>query len=186
MIESTTMDFELVFKTLLEKFAQQKINHALIGGFALHTAGYQRATNDIDFLIAKEDASKAKQILLALGYEETNENEQFANFWHPMKPFGNVDFLFARSKYTENMLKRAVEQKFLNGQFKIKVVIPEDIIGLKIQASAHEKRRQQDIADIQAILENNKSLDVNLIREYANLFNRTQEIEEMLKRAEHA
>ena len=180
------MDFGLVFKTILEKFSAQKIQHALIGGFALHAAGYQRATNDIDFLIAEEDASKAKQILLALGYEVTNENEQFANFWHPMKPLGNVDFLFARGQYTKNMLGRATEQTLLNDQCKIKVVIPEDIIGLKIQASAHEKRRNQDIADIEAILENNKQLNVNAIREYAQLFDRAQEIEEMLKKAGHA
>ncbi len=45
------MVFVLVFTELLQKFKEQDIRFALIGGFALHVAGFTRATDDIDFMV---------------------------------------------------------------------------------------------------------------------------------------
>ena len=54
------MDFEAVFKLILEQFSKHKIRFAVIGGFALHAAGFPRATQDIDFLLHHEDMPKLK------------------------------------------------------------------------------------------------------------------------------
>jgi len=73
------MNFELVFKELLQRFSRQNIRFALIGGFALHVAGFTRATRDIDFLIEAEDLGKVRDIMAQLGYELTHESVEFSN-----------------------------------------------------------------------------------------------------------
>ena len=42
------MGFEGILKFISEKFAEAKIRYALIGGLALHAAGYSRSTGDVD------------------------------------------------------------------------------------------------------------------------------------------
>ncbi len=123
------MNFELVFKELLQKFSKQNIRFALIGGFAMHVAGFTRATRDIDFLIESEELSKVKDIMAQLGYELTHESQEFSNYWHPMAPLGCVDYLHAHRDYSRKMLARAKKHKVLDN-FEIPVLIAEDIIGL--------------------------------------------------------
>ena len=69
------MNFESVFELLIGNFQKGKVNFALIGGFALQAAGFARATNDIDFLVAKEDMPKVKKIMNAYGYGAVHESE---------------------------------------------------------------------------------------------------------------
>jgi hypothetical protein len=181
------MNFELVFKELLQKFSEQKIRFALIGGFALHVAGFTRATDDIDFLIEAKDLGKVKDIMKGLGYELTHESQEFSNYWHPMAPLGCVDYLHAHREYSRKMLSRAKKHKILKN-FEIPVLIPEDIIGLKVQSLANNpKRYTLDIADIEYLIrENFDKLDLNIIIEYFNLFERGQELDSLLKRIKDA
>ena len=182
------MDFEAVFILLLQNFEKYKIRFALIGGFALHTAGLSRTTQDIDFLIAKEDMPKVKQFMLSAGYEALHESEDITNFAGKLKELGQVDFLHAHRKYTKKFLEDAQEKDILNGKFKIRVITPEAQIGLKVQSSSNDpKRYHQGIADIESLMQANAGrLDLNALREYFALFNRELEFEEILKRAGHA
>lgn len=182
------MDFEKVFRLLIENFQKNKINFAIIGGFALHTAGLTRATADIDFIVAKEDMSKVKTIILSYGYELLHESEDVANFLGKLVELGRVDFLLAHRKYTRAMLERAEEKEILNGKFKVKVIKTEDIIGLKVQSSSNDpKRYHQDMADIESLIRiNYKDLDIKLLREYFALFEREKELEEILKEIKNA
>ena len=41
------MKFKKVFQLLIETFAKEKIDYALIGAFALSAHGYVRATRDV-------------------------------------------------------------------------------------------------------------------------------------------
>ncbi len=178
------MNFEAVFKLLIENFEKEKINFALIGGFALHAAGYPRATNDIDFLINQEDARKVKALLLSFGYELLHESEDVLNFASQLGELGRVDFLLAHRRYAKTMLSRAVSQTIFDGKFEVKVISLEDQIGLKVQSSANNpKRHLQDMADIEQVvrLHRNK-LDLNLLREYFSLFNRQGELEQLWER----
>jgi len=66
------MDFEGVTRYILEQFAKNQVRYCLIGGFALHAAGFSRATRDIDFLVHHEDTVKIKAILTGFGYDITH------------------------------------------------------------------------------------------------------------------
>ncbi len=182
------MDFEKVLIFLLENFEKYGIRYALMGGFALHAAGYTRATQDLNILILKEDMPKIKKRLVNLGYDVAHESEDVVNFKGALKELGQVDFLLAHRNYTKNMLKRARECAILKNKFKMKILIPEDIIGLKVQATANDpQRHSRDLADIQELLRLHKErLDMNLLREYFSLFGREAELNEMLGKIENA
>ena len=182
------MNFEKVFKFLLENFEKQGIRYALMGGFALHTAGYTRATQDIDILILKEDMPKIKKFLLSLGYELLHESEDVSNFKGALEGLGQIDFLHAHRHYTKNMLKRAQKCGILGNKFEINVLVPEDIIGLKVQASANDPARYtQDSADIEKLLSLHKDrLDIKLLKEYFALFGREKELNALLTRTKNA
>lgn len=177
------MDFVSVFKFLLDEFKKNNLRFALIGGFAMHAAGYIRATQDIDFIVPKDDADKLKKIMRGFGYELVHESEDVANYVGRIEGLGQVDFLYANRQYANTMLERALEKDVLDGQFKIKVILPEDLIGLKVQSSSNDPNRyHQDMADIEAVMKINfKDLDLKLIKEYFDLFERGQEFEEIMK-----
>ena len=182
------MDFEAVFKILIENFRKGQINFAIIGGFALHVAGYTRATKDIDFLVAKGDMPKVKEIMLSCGYELLHESEDVSNFLGKLTELGKVDFLHAHRKYTRSMLERAQNKDILNGKFGVKVIIPEDLIGLKVQSSSNDPERyHQDMADIESIIRTNYgNLNMTLVKEYFALFNRENELKKILERLNNA
>ena len=181
------MNFELVFKELLEEFSKNNVRFALIGGFALHVAGFTRATKDIDFLILTEDIAKIKDIMTRLGYELTHESLEFSNYWHPMIPLGCVDYLHAHRKYTREMLSRAKKHKILEN-IEVPVLIPEDIIGLKVQSMVNNpERRSLDMADIEYLIrENLNTINMDTVREYFDLFDRGHELDELLTRIKDA
>lgn len=181
------MNFELVFKELLRKFSEQNIQFALIGGFALHVAGFTRATQDIDFLVETEDLGKVKAIMARLGYELTHESPEFSNYWHSMAPLGCVDYLHAHRQYTRKMLARAQRHKILEN-FEVPVLVPEDIIGLKVQAMVNNPQRHAlDMADIEYLMRENRSkLNLEVIKEYFHLFDRDYELNDLLKRIKNA
>lgn len=181
------MNFEAVLRILADNFRKYNISFALIGGFAMHAAGYTRATQDIDFLILKKDVPKIKKIMSTFGYELVHESEDVSNFVGKMKDLGKVDFLHAHRAYAQKMLERAKETDMLNGQFKARVILPEDIIGLKVQSSSNQpERHHQDMADIEYLLRTNvNKMNMDSVREYFRLFDRTRELEAILKRIKH-
>jgi len=182
------MNFEAVFKLLIENFQKYHIRFALMGGFALHTAGHARSTQDIDILILKEDMPKAKKIMFGFGYELLHESGDVSNFKGKMKELGRVDYLHAHREYTKNMLQRAKECGILKNKFTVKVLLPEDIIGLKVQSSTNDPARYyQDMADIEALMRCNAGkLNMGWIKEYFTLFGRGDEFEKIIQRLGNA
>ncbi|MBF0490566.1 MAG: nucleotidyl transferase AbiEii/AbiGii toxin family protein [Candidatus Omnitrophica bacterium] len=181
------MNFEAVIKMVLERFREQKVRCILIGGFALHASGYSRATNDIDFLVHGQDVFKVKQILGNLGYDIVHESKDVLNFIGQLKELGGIDFILAHRKYALSMLERARPFEILQGCM-VNVAVPEDIIGLKLQAMANDpQRKAQDMADIQWLIHTHyKSLDVLLLREYFSLFDRVDDLEKILEEVKNA
>ena len=182
------MDFESVLAFLLENFKKHKVKFALIGGFALYAAGHQRTTEDIDFLVASEDMPKVKALLFSFGYELIHENQDVSNFVGKMKELGRVDFLHAHRSYTKKMLERAGERVILKKELKVKVIKPEDLIGLKVQSSVNDPARyHQDMADIESLIRVNRGkLDMDLIKEYFTLFEKQKELNAILARLDDA
>ncbi len=182
------MDFSSVFKFLIETFSREKIDFALIGGFALQAEGVTRTTRDIDLLVLSECSEKIKSIMLKQGYDLLHESKDVLNFVGKRTELGRVDFLLAHRKYALSMLDRAQEKEVLGGKFKIKILRTEDLIGLKVQASSNDPARlAQDLADIEMLLRiNYPTLDKRLIKEYFDLFERGEELKEILRRIERA
>ncbi len=177
------MDFIDVLRFLLEIYQKEKVDFAFIGGFALQAAGVTRATSDVDFLILSQDMGKIKPLLIEKGYKLVHESKDSVHFLGETPSLGRLDFLLAHRKYALEMLKRAHMKEGFGGQFKFKVIVPEDIIGLKIQAIANSAhRREKDMPDIKSLLRLHRDkMDMELVREYYQIFDMEPELDKLLK-----
>lgn len=152
-------------KTLLvshELLQNSGVRHALIGGFALSSYGFHRATLDIDFLAEGSKKNLIIQKFLQNGFELKYQSDEVLQFIG----FGFVDVLLANRPLSLMMLDKAIE----NSQLGVYVVQPEDFVGLKIQAYMNDPQRElQDKADIQNILKM-PHIKMDEIKKYADLF----------------
>ncbi len=176
------MDFKHAFKIITHHFEKGSLKYAVIGGFALESAGVIRATMDIDLLVLADDKSRIKSIMIANDYELVFESEEVITFIGNDDYLGRVDFLLAHRKYTLAMLERAQKRSVLQDNAEIYVVEPEDLIGLKIQAMANDHDRYyQDMADIQMIIKNKyEILNFNRIKEYFELFDKLDDYNKLI------
>lgn len=155
--------------------AEAGIEHALIGGLALAEHGVHRATVDVDFLVDGVKADQTKSVLIAKGFKLEWENDDEMMFSGP----GYLDILLANRLLSQKMLKQGQP----SGSHDVLVVEPEDIIGLKIQAYKNDSSRElQHKADIQAIARENTDLDIQRIRQYAELFSEWDTVKGLLKK----
>ncbi|MBI5606652.1 MAG: nucleotidyltransferase [Deltaproteobacteria bacterium] len=170
------------------RLQKRHINFALSGGLALTTLGIFRFTKDIDLMAPEECKGDIEKIMIELGYEKQDfSNDEILSFWSPLKVFGQIDFLIARRKYARAMLTRARKIPIFDGTLEVNTLLPEDLIGLKIQALANdpEHRTLVDAPDIKRILQLHKdTLDMNLVREYFQLFNKEVLLDEWLAKIE--
>lgn len=166
------MDFKTVLGVLLEGFEKENIRYALMGGFALGSLGVPRATVDLDFLVAFDDMPKVDKLMTSTGYECFHKTQNVSQYKSPLKLFGQVDFLHAFRKISVEMLQRAITKKLFDGCMQIRVLMPEDIIGLKLQVVANdEKRKNQEFADIESLMNHYRAqLNWNLLAEFFALF----------------
>ena len=165
------MDFKTVISSLLKRFGDLHVRYGLMGGFALGLWGAARATVDLDFLVRREDVEKVALITRELGYEQKFQSENVSQFVSASNLFGEVDFLHAFRQTSIEMLDRAVEKEIFDGSIRIKVLLPEDLIGLKLQAIKNDpSRKERDLADIESLVAVQKSsLDWALIESYAGI-----------------
>ncbi len=178
------MDFKIVTRMLLEGFNKGNVQYALIGGFSLGTLGVPRSTVDIDFLVHHDDLPKVDKLMKDIGYECVFTSENVSQYVSPLKIFGEVDFLHALRKTSIGMLERAIEKDIFEKELKIRVLRPEDIIGLKLQAIANDKdRTTREYADIEALLDHyRRNLDWHLIEEYFSIFEQEERFLDLRKR----
>ncbi len=165
------MDFKAVISILLRRFEEMGVRYALMGGFALGLWGVGRSTVDLDFLIDRDDTGKIDAIMQKMGYERKFKSDNVSQYVSPLPVFGEIDYIHAFRQASLEMLERAAGKEIFGGQFKIKVLMPEDIIGLKLQAMRNNpSRKDADMADIKALASVRKgSLDLQLIRRYAEI-----------------
>lgn len=169
------MDFKLVIEKLLAEFEKSNVHYALMGGFALGALGIARGTVDIDFLVLGDDMEKVGPIMAEMGYQCAYKSENVSQYKSTEKTYGEVDFLHAFREASKGMINRAEEKDIFGGELTIKVVKPEDLIGLKAQAMANdESRRAIDLADIESLMAlYGARLDWPLIEEYFSIFGMT-------------
>ncbi len=166
------MDFKIVTEKLIKTFEKTGVRYALMGGYAMGLWGIGRATVDIDILINRDDLDKVTGIMQNLGYECKHRSENVSQYVSPLMILGEVDFLHAFRAASLEMIERAEEKEILGGALKIKVLRPEDLIGLKIQAIKNDpSRKQSDMADVESLVSlHGKNLDWPLIEEYFKIF----------------
>ena len=178
------MDLKLVIELIIKDFDKEKVRYALIGGFALGALGIARTTVDLDFLLDRDDLSRVDKIMKVNGYKCVFKTENVSQYVSEVKIFGEVDFIHAFRKISIAMLRRAKELDIFEGKSKIKVLRPEDIIGLKLQAVMNDRtRRNREFADIEALMDlYRKDLDWESMEEYFSIFNQKQKFTELKKR----
>ena len=165
------MDFKVVTEKLLAAFEDAGVSYALMGGFAMGLLGGSRSTVDMDFLVNRDDMNKVDTIMQQLGYECRHRSENVSQYISLLRVMGEVDFLHAFRQASLEMLQRVEEKEIFSGALKIKVLSPEDLIGLKVQAIKNDPSRElTDMADIETLLSlHSKNLDWTMIKEYFKL-----------------
>lgn len=182
------MDFKTVLGLILKDFKTSNIRYGLIGGFALGVWGLPRATIDLDFLIHRDDLNKVNAIMKHHGYECVYKSGNVSQYVSPLKIFGEIDFLHAFRKVSLGMLERSEEKDIFEGNLKIRVLRPEDIIGLKLQSLVNNPARtQREYLDIEALMDHyGKNLDWESIEEYFSLFEQKEKFLELKTKYYHA
>src|SRR3989338_5678521 len=172
------MDFVSVFRFIIENFEREKIDFALIGGFAL-----QGDKKDIDLMIYAKDKDKIKSLFLATGYQILHEGDHILSFTGKSYELGRVDFMLVKGEAGIRILKRSRPSEIIGGKYLVKSVIPEDIIGLKVQSYANNPdRKEKDFSDIKGLFRKHKgSLDMELVREYFAMFDKSSDLEGLNK-----
>jgi hypothetical protein len=182
------MNFKEVLNILLQRFSDSGVAVALSGGLALSTMGLFRFTRDIDFLLPVDNAEVVDRIMVDLGYEKQDfSTPEIVSYRSPLKVLGQVDFLLAKRAYTKAMLQRAKVVPVLNGALTVRTLLPEDVIGLKVQAIANDpgNRYAIDAPDILQLLSLHRgSLNMELVREYFRIFEKEDLLDEWLRPAE--
>ena len=182
------MNFGVVLERILEGVENGGIRCALIGGFTLGALGAPRATVDLDFLVRRYDLDALRRLMESLGYRLWFSTEDVSQYTHPDQVWGSVDFLHAFRTISLAMLERAVERPVLGGRRRVRVLQPEDVIGLKVQALVNDPdRRAKETADIEALLEVHGAVaDWSRLEEYFALFGLQAECRRLRERFFHA
>ena len=166
---------------MLDVARRRRFRAALIGGFALPFYGVQRATGDVDFLVAVEGADALDDALLAAGARRLYRSADAANYDAGSSGLAPVDFIYADRPRARDMLQRARGRLLRQGGVRVPVVDVESLIGLKLQAVVNHPSRVQDAADIRALVAAAGSgLNVERLRDYYRVFDREPELEHLL------
>jgi hypothetical protein len=174
------MDFKTVLEKLLSAFIAHNIRYALMGGFAMGLWGGSRSTVDLDFLVHRDDMDKVHETMTGLGYERRYRTENVSQYTSSVRVLGGIDFIHAFREASLEMLERAREKDIFGGSLRIRTLIPEDIIGLKLQSIKNNPSREKtDLADIEMLISVRRGdLDLKLLRKYFKIF----EMEDLYKK----
>ncbi len=177
------MDFKSVIKKLIARFDAKNVSYGLMGGFALGLWGVSRSTADLDFLVDRNDMGSVDSIMKDLGYQCRFTSDNVSQYVSGIRIFGEVDYLHAFREASREMLERAVIKDVFGGDTKIRVLRPEDLIGLKMQAIKNDAaRKESDLADIKALIAAlGDKLDRPLIIKYAEILQASDILTEALR-----
>lgn len=146
------MNLRTILQNLIEFFERQKIDHALIGAFALKAYGYLRATQDVDFLARARDQETIVRFLEALGYETLYRSRGFSNHVHAIQALARIDLVYVDGETAETIFSEARPLLVLES-LSIPVVKAEHLIALKVFAMKNDPERAfREMADLQYLL----------------------------------
>ncbi len=184
----SAMDVESLLEGLLSGMEARHIRYAAIGGFALGVLGVPRMTMDLDFLVHRDDVPALHALFTSIGYHREAQTDNVSQYVHPTAAGGSIDILHAFRAFSVAMLQRAQPHPLIEGRSTIRVVSPEDLIGLKVQAMANNPLRvAQERADIESLARcYNARLDWIRIREFSTLFDMDAEAKRLQEQFGHA
>jgi len=171
------MDFEKILPIVLSEFKKENIRYALMGGVAMAAWGVVRATVDLDCLVMHEDMEKIEKIMNKYSYRCVYKTENISQYISDVKIYGSIDFLHAFREISRLMIKRAVNKKVFSNQYEVMILLPEDLIGLKVQALANDPEREmKEKMDIEAIVSAlAQKLDWKIIEKYYKILSREKD-----------
>ncbi|MEM9313786.1 MAG: hypothetical protein AAGA95_04105 [Pseudomonadota bacterium] len=146
---------------------------ALIGGHAVNLYARPRATVDVDFLVAGNDAVCLRDALVEVGFEVLDWRDEIASF---VRGPQRIDMIVAQGTLSQQFLADA---EVMAGA-PCPVVSAEALISLKLQAFNNDPRRLQDLVDIKSLVDcSGGSLDLTLLRSVFELFDRARLFDEL-------
>jgi len=162
---------------LIVQLSGQEIDCALVGAVALAAHGVVRGTRDLDFLVAAEQEPAVHDLMGRLGFETLDRGESVSSY---LLERLRVDFLLARRDYGLSMLARA-EPVPITSALDVRVVLLEDLLGLKLQALVSNPARGKDRADIEALLRAHAStIRMDIVHMYATAIGAERELEDIM------
>jgi hypothetical protein len=173
------LNIKTVLENLICFFAEQKIDFALIGAFALQAYGYVRATQDIDFVVRCEEQERVVRFLESLGYETLHRSEGFSNHLHPLASLGRIDLVCVAGE-TACAIFSGSRQIPIFESLCVPVVRPEHLVALKIFAMKNDPARSfREMADIQQLLKITE-IDIDEIKGYFEKYGQLEKFSELI------
>ena len=142
---------------LLNGLAKYDTSVLLIGGMALPAFDVVRQTIDLDCLIAVDDESLLRTVLVEAGYNEIERSKNFVRYVSASIYHYDIDVLMVDQKTFDSMI--SCSSAFDMGHNTI-INVPSisHMIMLKLHAIKNNKKRElKDLSDIVEILRNNVS-----------------------------
>jgi len=157
------MHYERLFSAL----NKNKVKYAVVGGVAVNLYGIERATHDLDLLLAMDERNLLKVISVFkdLGYSPKVPvdpadfaNKQIREKWVKQKnmivfsyidlknPYVLIDIVISSPLKFENIAKNITILTAYDNKIKVPVISINDLIRMKKQA-----KRFQDISDIEML-----------------------------------
>jgi len=142
--------------SLVSILSSQKVTYAVIGGIALQIHQKEpRTTIDIDIAVP-DRKSLPRQSLLGAGFRETGRHEHSDNWVGPE----GTPVQFTDDPALLGPISRALEIPI--GGVALRVLRVDDLLHEKLRSGADPARRRskrlQDLADVQALLEQDPAL----------------------------
>jgi hypothetical protein len=159
------LDFSDVLVRIARFFESERLPLAVIGAFALHAYGLNRATSDLDFVTDFAAQGRLVTYLESLGYETLYVSAGYSNHLHPDCAMGRLDFVYVGGETSRRLFGSVRIMAVMEGIF-LAVPRAEHLAAMKIQAMKNDPQRTfQEMSDILFLLRL-PDVDQNEIREY--------------------
>jgi hypothetical protein len=146
------VDFAAALRLVVETLEQRSVPVAVVGGLALHAFGVGRATIDVDVVTLRKAQEGLIAFLESRGYETLHRSTGYSNHLSS-EPHGRIDVVYVDEATAARLFAGATRREILPGVFAL-VPRAEHLIAMKVRAMANDPRRRiQDLADIQRLLE---------------------------------
>jgi hypothetical protein len=146
------MQFTKVLTTFADFFERERIRWAIAGGVAIAAWGYERGTQDMDFVVSGEDRERVTSFAESIGYETVHTSESFSNHVHPTEALGRVDAIYVNGRTAEDMFAAAT-MRVAASNVVAPVISAEHLAMMKAFAIKNNPtRRYSDARDIEFLL----------------------------------